>query len=153
MTNITNLPIELFTIITTQDLETFQFALKTPSIGFKLCCEYVQNYAKSQFISVVKTDTSVKYYLCGKLHRSDGPAAEYSSGTKVWYRGGKFHREDGPALEHANGNKYWYWCGELHRDNGPAVEHSSGNKRWYQHGKFHHSNNNPIIEYNNNHKE
>ncbi len=32
----------------------------------------------------------------GELHREDGPAIEYTSGTKMWYQNGKLHREDGP---------------------------------------------------------
>jgi hypothetical protein len=43
-----------------------------------------------------------------QLHREDGPAIEYASGDKYWYRNGKLHREDGPAMECANGTKYWY---------------------------------------------
>ena len=43
----------------------------------------------------------------GKLHREDGPAAEYADGTKWWYVNGERHRVDGPAVENANGNKWW----------------------------------------------
>jgi hypothetical protein len=42
------------------------------------------------------------------LHREDGPAVEYASGSKIWYLNGKRHREDGPAIEYANGDKAWY---------------------------------------------
>ncbi len=41
-------------------------------------------------------------------HREDGPAVEYASGTRVWYRDDKVHREDGPAKEYSNGSKSWY---------------------------------------------
>ena len=34
----------------------------------------------------------------GKLHRVDGPAIEYSNGTKEWYINGKRHRLDDPAI-------------------------------------------------------
>ena len=47
-----------------------------------------------------------------KLHREDGPAIEYASGSKSWYLNGKLHREDGPAIEYADGNKSWYLNGE-----------------------------------------
>lgn len=47
----------------------------------------------------------------GKLHREDGPAVEYSYGTKYWYQNGKLHREDGPAIEHSNGVKEWFFNG------------------------------------------
>ena len=43
----------------------------------------------------------------GKQHREDGPAIEWTDGSKFWYRNGKLHREDGPAIEYANGSKYW----------------------------------------------
>ena len=43
-----------------------------------------------------------------KLHRLDGPAAEYADGDKHWYIDGKRHRLDGPASEYADGGKLWY---------------------------------------------
>ena len=42
------------------------------------------------------------------LHREDGPAVEYSSGTKVWYFNGKRHRFTGPALVWDNGYVQWW---------------------------------------------
>jgi hypothetical protein len=47
----------------------------------------------------------------GNCHREDGPAIEYSHGTKSWYINGKLHREDGPAFERNDGYKYWYLKG------------------------------------------
>ena len=35
-----------------------------------------------------------------KLHRMDGPALEWSDGSKEWFREGMRHRFDGPASEH-----------------------------------------------------
>lgn len=49
-----------------------------------------------------------EYRLNGQLHREDGPAVEYSDGTKVWWVKGKLHREDGPAFEHPDGRKQWW---------------------------------------------
>ena len=46
--------------------------------------------------------------LNGKLHRTDGPAAELANGDKYWYQNGKRHRTDGPAVELADGDKAWY---------------------------------------------
>ena len=43
----------------------------------------------------------------GRPHRTDGPAIEYSNGTKVWYINGLRHRTDGPAIEWADGDKEW----------------------------------------------
>jgi hypothetical protein len=44
----------------------------------------------------------------GELHREDGPAVEYSSGSKHWCLNGKIHNEDGPAIISFDGSKeYW----------------------------------------------
>jgi hypothetical protein len=56
-------------------------------------------------------DGSRYWYLNGQLHREDGPAVEYVSGTLHWYLNGKSHREDGPAFEYADGDRYWYLNG------------------------------------------
>jgi len=67
----------------------------------------------------------------GKYHRLDGPAIEWSDGTKCWYKKGLRHREEGPAIEFTNGDKYWYKKNKWHRTNGPALECVNGNKEWY----------------------
>jgi hypothetical protein len=79
----------------------------------------------------------VEYRLRGKLHRTDGPAIEYSSVLKEWYINGLRHREDGPAIERISGNKSWYLNGKLHREHGPAVEWANGNKSWWFKGHLH----------------
>ena len=48
------------------------------------------------------------WYLNGNLHRTDGPAVEFSDGGKEWWFDDKLHREDGPACEWADGTKYWW---------------------------------------------
>ncbi len=73
----------------------------------------------------------------GQLHREDGPAVEFHSGTKFWYQNGELHRLDNPAVEYENGDKKWYQNGELHRLDGPAAEYSYGAKHWYQNGQRH----------------
>jgi hypothetical protein len=78
-----------------------------------------------------------RWYLNGKLHRQDGPAAEWAHGSKAWYLNGKLHRQDGPAEERADGSKVWYLDGKLHRQDGPAEEWANGTKRWYLDGKLH----------------
>ena len=55
-------------------------------------------------------------------------------GTKHWYLNGKIHRTDGPAIEYSNGTKCWYLNGERHRTDGPATEYYNGTKRWYLNG-------------------
>ena len=75
-----------------------------------------------------------EWFLNGKYHREDGPACEYTSGSKEWYKNGNYHREDGPALEYSNGTKYWYKNGLRHRLDGPACEYFNGSKDWYLEG-------------------
>ncbi len=36
----------------------------------------------------------------------------YDNGSKEWFLNDKLHREDGPAIEYASGTKYWYLNGE-----------------------------------------
>ena len=64
-------------------------------------------------------------------HREDGPAVEWSNGTKSWWVDGKRHREDGPAVEYSSGTKEWCINGKRHREGGPAIEWSDGTKSWY----------------------
>jgi len=66
-----------------------------------------------------------------QINRDDGPAIEWTDGTKHWYKEGERHRLDGPACECSNGNKVWYKKGKCHRVDGPAEEYTSGNKYWY----------------------
>lgn len=65
----------------------------------------------------IKIDDEGKYYFSDKkmtrLHREDGPACEYISGTKAWYLNGDCHRQDGPAIEYTNGTKGWYFYNRL----------------------------------------
>ena len=94
---------------------------------------------KTQYI--LKNEKSGTFYYSDKKmtkqHREDGPAGEYSDGTKSWYLNGQLHREDGPAVEWANGSKSWYLNGKLHREDGPAIEGADGSKSWYLNGKLH----------------
>ena len=60
-------------------------------------------------------------------------------GNKHWYNeNNKLHREDGPAAEYTNGSKVWYIDGKLHREDGPAIEWA-GDKSWYINDKYYHS--------------
>jgi len=68
----------------------------------------------------------------GELYREDGPACEYSNGSKFWYKEGLCHREDGPAMEFSTGTKSWWKEGKQHRLDGPAYEWGIyGHKDWY----------------------
>jgi len=70
-----------------------------------------------------------------KFHRLDGPAIEYSEGTKYWCQNGEYHRLDGPAVEYSDGGKAWLQNGKLHRLDGPAVELSDRTREWWFKGK------------------
>jgi len=87
---------------------------------------------------IVKTEyeDKVEYTLNGEFHREDGPAIEYTNGSKYWYLNGKLHRVDGPAVEYADGDKFWYLYGELHRENGPAIEWANGRKEYRVNGEY-----------------
>ena len=56
-------------------------------------------------------------------------------GNNWWYKNNKLHRDDGPAAEYHNGNKFWYQDGKFHRENGPAIEYQNGEKCWFYQGK------------------
>ena len=71
----------------------------------------------------------------GVRHRIDGPAVEWTNGTKWWFLNSLLHRESGPAVEWANGAKWWYKNGQLHRESGPAVEYADGHKTWWLNGR------------------
>jgi hypothetical protein len=43
-----------------------------------------------------------------QLHRTDGPAIEWTDGSKEWYINNQQHRLDGPAREWPTGHKFWY---------------------------------------------
>ena len=47
------------------------------------------------------------------LHREDGPAVEYTDGSKAWYINGQRHREDGRAIEWNDGYEAWYINGVM----------------------------------------
>jgi hypothetical protein len=66
----------------------------------------------------------------GEFHKLDGPAIEYMSGYKVWYKNGLRHRLDGPAREFVGGREEWWEKGELHRLDGPAIKCADGTEWW-----------------------
>ena len=79
------------------------------------------------------------WYLPSKgkryFHQIDGPAIEYSDGTKQWYIDGKLHRLDGPATVWLDGTKEWWVDGKRHRIDGPAINYADRSKYWYIDGK------------------
>ena len=101
--------------------------LQTSNIITEMKTQYIKKNNVGTFYYSDKTMTNP--------HREDGPAVEYSDGSKSWYLNGKLHREDGPAIEGADGSKSWYLNGKLHWEDGPAVEWASGTKYWYLNGQ------------------
>jgi hypothetical protein len=63
--------------------------------------------------TVKVTEEYTKWYKEGTdiLHRTEGPAVEWSDGSKEWWLYGKLHRTDGPAIEYSNGFTEWYLNG------------------------------------------
>jgi hypothetical protein len=57
-------------------------------------------------------------------------------GNKYWYKDDKLHREDGPAAEFVSGDKHWYKDNNLHREDGPAIERFDGSKGWWYKGIY-----------------
>jgi uncharacterized protein (UPF0216 family) len=58
------------------------------------------------------------------------------NGNEYWYLNGKLHREDGPAAIYADGTQYWFRNDELHREDGPAITYRDGTQNWYSNGAF-----------------
>ena len=72
------------------------------------------------------------------VHREDGPAIQTTNGAvisaQLWYLNGRVHRENGPAAIFADGRKEWRKNGRLHRENGPAVKYPDGRNEWWENG-------------------
>ena len=64
----------------------------------------------------IDNNGTVRYYLNGRLHRTDGPAIERADGGKAWWVNGRLHRTDGPAIERADGYKEWYINGKKYSE-------------------------------------
>jgi len=82
----------------------------------------------------------------GKIHRTDGPAVVWASGTKEWFKNGQRHRTGGPAIVEVDGGKLWFKNGKRHRIGGPAIEWASGDKAWHKNGQLHRIGG-PAVEY------
>ncbi len=155
--NILDLPIEILAIITTADLDTFLAALKVPGIGPRLCHEYIQNYAKKEFITVMDDMWHTRYYLGGKLHRVGGPAvirkegwttfswpyskkyksiSEYTNDEPIFNSGGMVYYKGGSTLIHIRGMEEYYIHGKHHNSQGAAIIHENGAKEFWINGEF-----------------
>jgi antitoxin component YwqK of YwqJK toxin-antitoxin module len=88
-------------------------------------------------IRKVNADGNIFYYNeDGLLHREDGPARIYRSGSEFWYKNGVAHREDGPSSIYSSGSEEWKLNDMLDRKDGPAWIHGH-DIRWYRNGKIH----------------
>jgi len=89
----------------------------------------LKNYSK---IEVDHRGT--KHYLNQKrkFHRLDGPAVEYSDGSKYWLINGNYHQNIGHSIECRNGPKYWLFKGKHHRIGG---SYHSYDDLWFIYGK------------------
>ena len=72
---------------------------------------------RNTFTGVVKDKDVIAHYVNGELHRDNGPAVEWASGSKEWWFNGEYHRVDGPAMELANGRKEWLFHGKHYGSN------------------------------------
>ena len=121
----------------TCDLDTFNDVINVLnlSIGERdQILEYWKNHTR------FRTDVDINkkvHWINDKIHRTDGPAVEWSNGDREWWVNGKLHRIDGPAKEYANGLKKWYKNNKLHRNGGPAVEHDNGIAEYWRDGDRH----------------
>ena len=91
----------------------------------------------NKYFVTVDNKGNTRWYKDAKgtvLHRTDGPAIEYTNGDKSWYMNDQRHRTDGPAIEYAGGEQHWYSGGKRHRTDGPAIEYTDGYKVWYLNG-------------------
>lgn len=60
-----------------------------------------------------------RYYKdkrCTILHREDGPAVEWKSGTKEWWVNGRLHRINGPAIEYNLGRNHFCINGQYYSE-------------------------------------
>jgi hypothetical protein len=80
---------------------------------------------------------SLRRWLNGQLHCTNGPAAEYINGRREWWVHGTIHRIDGPAVEYRSNYECEWWVdGQRHRIDGPAVI-ASKTREWWVDGQRH----------------
>jgi hypothetical protein len=68
----------------------------------------MSTYTKWPFTGIIEGSHGKTWYENDNIHRHDGPAMEYTNGTKLWYINSKLHRLDGPAIEVHDGSKEWW---------------------------------------------
>ena len=90
----------------------------------------IENYIRRKMVGA-----DIRYLNAeNEFHRTDGPAIESSNGNKEWYINGKRHREDGPAAEWFT-QKFWWVNDKMHRLDGPAQISDYGYVEWWINGR------------------
>ena len=69
-----------------------------------------------EYIVRVYSDKTEWFNKANQLHRLDGPARDYKSGSKVWYKNGEKHRLDGPAVDVLHRRKQWWIEGKKYTE-------------------------------------
>ena len=59
-------------------------------------------------VMATENGTRIYHNSAGQVHREEGPAVEWTDGTKMWRYNDMLHRTDGPAVEYTNGTKFWF---------------------------------------------
>ena len=72
----------------------------------------------------------------GELHRTDGPAMIYLTGSQFWYLNDELHRADGPAVDCPDGYQLYFIHGKQHRTDGPASICPDGTTEYWIHGNL-----------------
>lgn len=109
------------------------FLLKTNRIEVD---QTIEIYMDPYLFPIVDPDGIQRWYNKeGVIHRENGPAVIYPSGTEYWYRNGKYHREDGPAVNRNDGYMEWRINDKFHREDGPALIWPSGKTFYFLNGK------------------
>ena len=50
----------------------------------------------------------VRWWKGSLIHKDNGPAVLYSSGTKTYWKNNKLHREDGPTIDDSDGSHKYF---------------------------------------------
>lgn len=164
--SILKLPLEILYSISTIDPMTWRDSVLSLPFVWRTFGDDAKKIRK-KFIERFDTSLYIAYFLCGKLHREDGPALickEHELGyhefleefdkerpNKYKVRIRKYDECDctnGIAFRFETG-KYWYRYGKLHRDDDkPAASFEFAiisQKEWWVNGKLHREGDKPAI--------
>lgn len=142
------LPIELWRLIASTDIETYYALAQVVRDLYKICPVGATSWEDHFTVAGVHV-TGCRYWkLRDKLHRGgDQPAHIWPDGQQEWWQHGELHRDgDQPAIIYPNGRREWWQNDVLHRDGDkPAVIRADGGLLWYQRGVHHRDSNQPAV--------